>query len=539
MYKVLIADDELKICKLIQCLIDWEAKDMKVIGIVHNGQEVLEIAKSDKPDIIITDIRMPELDGLELIQQLKAIQPDISFVIISGYRQFEYARKALQFGAEDYLLKPIKENELNRVLDRIVAEKKQQMKNVDEQNQLRESSQKQTKKMQEMFVCDLAKGRISEFHLNKENLEKEYFCSFPHSCFALMGIKLDFEGDQMSLTEIQDILKKRVGAIVDNNLELLENLVFYNAVIDSIFYSFWNFEASVERLLRHENRHILSDIRNMCSGERLSVHVTMGISEVTSGYESLPNKGAQVKTAIENRIIQGVDRIINYQKQDIKPEINDYLNLPWRKNLLDGVESRNRGAILQILEELKLKLHSEEINDGSFLYAVWREVIEIVFLGYRNCFDTDQIEKIRSEFLISLNNCYSLGMMGDRITKKIERLLTISVSAQESKNKKPIQKAEQYIQLHYMKPLTLEEVGKYVGLNPAYFSSVFKQETGMSFLELLTTVRIRKAKELLMDRERTIRDIADSVGYQDEKYFSRVFKKTVGLTPSEYRKIYC
>lgn len=538
MYKVLIADDEIKICKLIKCLVDWQSKDMEVIGVVHNGKEALEIVKSDKPDIIITDIRMPELDGLELIQELKAAQPDISFVIISGYRQFEYARKALQFGAEDYLLKPIKEHELNRVLDRIIMQKNNQRKVEDEHNQLKEISQEQIKKMQEVFVCDLVKGSIPDANLNEKFLKEEYYSLFPYSRFCLIGIKLDFESGRVKSTEMEEFLKKRIGAIVDNNLEFLDEIVFRNAVIDHIFYSFWNFAPDMERLLRHESRHIISDIRNTCSSEHLSVHVTIGMSAVVEEYKALTGLNLQVKKAIENRLVKGVDKIIDYEKQELILDVNYYLNLPWRKKLLDCIESRNQDRILQTLEDLNLKLKFGQINDGSLLYAIWREVIEVVLLGCRNCFEGNQMEQIKQEIVSSLEECYYQEMLEKQFIGKIMQLIEKSIIVQKEKDKKPIQEAKHYIQLYYKEALTLEEVGGYVGLNPVYFSSLFKQEEGVSFLEYLTIVRMKKAKELLMDCDKTMREIADSVGYQDEKYFSRAFKKTVGLTPSEYRKIY-
>lgn len=131
MYKVLIADDEKRICKLIEGLVDWEEKRLEVIDVVHNGREALEVVKQKNPDIIITDIRMPELGGLDLIQKVKEADPDIDFVIISGNREFDYARKALQYGAEDYLLKPIRQNELNRVLDQIISKKETSQRKED------------------------------------------------------------------------------------------------------------------------------------------------------------------------------------------------------------------------------------------------------------------------------------------------------------------------------------------------------------------------------------------------------------------------
>ena len=117
MYKVIIADDEVKICQLIQILVDWESKGLEIAGVAHDGREALQLVEETGADIIITDIRMPELNGLDLVEAIKGAQPQISCIIISGYQEFEYARRALQYGVEEYLLKPVREEELNRVLE--------------------------------------------------------------------------------------------------------------------------------------------------------------------------------------------------------------------------------------------------------------------------------------------------------------------------------------------------------------------------------------------------------------------------------------
>lgn len=539
MYKVLIADDEKKICKLIKCLVDWEEKGMEVISVVHSGLEALEIVKAKRPDIVITDIRMPELDGLDLIRELKEAHPDISFVIISGYRQFEYARKALQYGAEDYLLKPIKEKELNQVLDRILLQKDALRKASNEKRQLKETSKEHTKKMRELFVQDLAGGNLHSQQMDREYLIRNYCCEPAFSEFALAGIKLDFDSGNIEQAEVADILEKRVRTVVDNNLGDVQDLLCYHGVCKELLYLFLNFSPKQETVLRHKMRHIISDIKNMGGAEKLSVYVTVGLSTISTDLSDVPDKAGEVRKAMEDRIVFGVDRIIDYKKKAILFDKNDYVNFPVQKRILDCMESRDTTALFQILDQIKERLRADAVNDGSFLYSVWREVIDILLLGCKNGFPPEDIERLKEEFSKNLYACCSQEQMESKITHMVNRLLIKMDAVREEKSKKPVQIAKRYIQLHYMEALTLENVSEYAGLNAAYFSSLFKQEEGVNFSEFLTIVRIKKAKELLMERERTVREIADSVGYQDEKYFSRVFKKSVGLTPSEYRKIYC
>ena len=190
MYRVIIADDEEKICKLIQILVDWEAKGLEIAGVAHDGREALELVKEQGADIIITDIRMPELNGLDLVEAIKNARPDISCVIISGYQEFEYARRALQYGVEEYLLKPIREEELNRVLDEIISKKDLIRQEFEEKAAMEITSSEQKKKMHKLLVRNLAEENQDLRGKTREVLEKEYYCSLPGSASVLFGVKV-------------------------------------------------------------------------------------------------------------------------------------------------------------------------------------------------------------------------------------------------------------------------------------------------------------------------------------------------------------
>ena len=209
MLKVLIIDDEEKVCRLIQCLIDWESLGLYIAGICHDGLLALDMVKETSPDIIITDIRMPGCDGLTLIRAAKEFNPGIHFIIISGYGQFDYAQRAIQYGVSDYILKPIKEKDLKATLVSIV-EKHQSMESHRQQDEaIRNELNSTQERIKSNFINDLILNPqiIQAFH-SIEDINRTYYTNFKESAFTLLCIYLDTP-DENGRTIVSDFLVNR------------------------------------------------------------------------------------------------------------------------------------------------------------------------------------------------------------------------------------------------------------------------------------------------------------------------------------------
>ena len=159
MWKVIIADDEKLICRLVQALVDWNSLGMEIVGTAENGPEALEFVKNLKPDILITDIRMPGCDGLELIKQTRSLSPDMEIVIISGYAHFEYAQTAISYGVGNYLLKPIKQNELLETLTKIAKRLENRQNNLESMDSVHRNSLNDLKRLRERLLHDVLMGK--------------------------------------------------------------------------------------------------------------------------------------------------------------------------------------------------------------------------------------------------------------------------------------------------------------------------------------------------------------------------------------------
>ena len=536
MYKVVIADDEKKICQLLQLLIDWNAMNMQIVGIAHNGQEALSMILQSQPDIVIADIRMPEYGGLELIKEVKERYPSIDFIIMSGHRQFEYARKALHYGAEDYLLKPIKEAELVRCLNRIIERKQALRTDLEHRQRQEQTVLEQARKLSGVFVRDLVLNKIDTHALNKENIRSDYKCDFAYTLFQVVCIRIDVEDRKVPLSELDQIMEKRTEVILEQNLSSHE-WTYSFCFIDGLTFAVVNLTDGMLDTLLTQLRRGISDIKNM-SDSRMPLYVTIGLSASVNNISDLPFAVLQARDAVANRLIDGVDQILRpFDRKDID-SVNQYLTLSVQKRLGEGIEALNEAQVKADVRAIFDAVLSKKNYDGKLLIDLSKELIELFLHASKVWFFNEAITQMKKEAVQRIDACFSKEGLMAQLSEITSELFEAIYNQRDLREKRPIYLAKQYIKARYQLPVSLDEVAGHLALNPAYFSSVFKKETGISFSEYLTSVRIDKAKELLLEANRTVFDVASSVGYDDEKYFSRVFKKSVGLSPSEYRKLY-
>ena len=536
MYKVVIADDEKKICQLLQLLIDWKAMNMQIVGIAHNGQDALSMILQSQPDIVIADIRMPEYGGLELIKEVKERYPGIDFIIMSGHRQFEYARKALHYGAEDYLLKPIKEAELVRCLNRIIERKQALRTDLEHRQKQEQTVLEQARRLSGVFVRDLVLGKIDGHALNKETIRSDYKCDFSYTLFQVVCIRIDAEDRNVSLSELDQIMEKRTEFVLEQNFGSLE-WTYSFCFIDGLTFIVVNLADTMLDTLVTQLRHGISDIKNM-SDSKMPLYATIGLSDSVNNSADLPMAVIQARDAVTNRLIYGVDQILRpFDRKDIDT-VNKYLTLSVRKRLGEGIESLNESQVKADLRAIFDAVLSAKHYDGKLLINLSKEIIELFLHASKVWFFNEAVVQMKKEAVQRIDACFSKESLLAQMSETTSELFEAIYKQRDLREKRPIHLAKEYIKTRYQLPVSLDEVAEHLALNAAYFSSIFKKETGISFSEYLTSVRIDKAKELLLEANRTVFDVASSVGYDDEKYFSRVFKKSVGLSPSEYRKLY-
>jgi len=522
LYNVLIVDDEIHICKLLEKLIEWERLELNLAGTANDGVQALEKIFQDKPDIVITDIRMSGGSGIDLIRRVRENHLKTQFIIVSGYRQFDYAKDAMVYGAADYILKPVNKEELNGILERLI------LRIQEEQGHSRKLA-REIRKNAVISKRQLVDRLLLGGSLSDQGLQEDYGIFFDRQRIRFMIVQI--------AAGYQDGRPETVGFIM-NKLQSGMEREFGGEIAATIgsrtMACMLIYEIGDARNICSKAEGIWKYCRNMVS-EYGNYSITIGMgkeAEDTSGLEAALQTA---ELALDIRLIEGGNRLIvcNEQLRSTK-ELQDFLTGPVRKEIYGCIEAFNEDGLIRLCREIMETIRQEgracvgllsEFTNGILkimqrIYgskdtgAEWRETA--IDIGYMPDF-----ERYRSAFF-----------------EKVREIMERRYWESQYKEEQPVRIAREYIRSHFTKPITLKEVASEAGLNPNYFSVLFKKSTGMNFSEYIIELRIEEGRKLLKATTLNISEIADMVGYKDAKYFSRLFTKGTGLKPKEYRKLY-
>lgn len=535
MIKVLIADDELRICELIFRLIDWESLGMSVIAVAHDGRETIKIIKNEMPDIVITDIRMPGYNGVDVIRIGKEYNSDIQFIIISGYSQFDYAQNAIHYGVSDYLLKPVKAEELTKALLRIKSR-------IDKNNQMYSQVKKawtleqQNRRLyREQLIMEIAHGKGFDVLTKDMNtLNEQYKYEFIPGFFTIVIVKADglnfeektessflYEKIQQSLSfAFAPVMQEMQGTMLDNGTYIF--LFNYENEYAEI-------ESQIHRLL---NQMLLQkDVFK-------KLHLTIGLGKRVNCLAEVGKSYETAYLAIKDRILVGTDRIIEGKEKIVVQDYKDYF-LHTVRELENVVENLDDKRISDIIQEWGTALSKDKEINGYQIEQSAKALVNSYLLSMqKNNYTLDEDDNLLKDFMKSIENCISLGEIQELLSGTLEQSLSEYRHKRALSGSKPIRDAKEYIRNNLAENLTIQEVSEYVGYSSAHFSVRFKQECGITFSDYVMESRIEKSKELLKNTRETIESIAAAVGYSDVKSFTKNFKKYTEVKPSQYRKIY-
>lgn len=532
MLKVLISDDEIKVCKLIECLIDWNSLGLEIVGVVHDGVSALNFIKEHPLDIIITDIRMPEINGLELIQQAKQLNENLNFIIISGYNQFDYAQQAIKFGVEDYILKPIKKKELTACLVKIVDKREALEKTENEKvsllQRLNIDQQKVKTTLLTKLITNTGNGNLIP---SLEYVNTHYYCNFNEEYYQIIIIQPIFE--KLIDTQLFSFLASKIKDLIAAEFHFLPELIIVER--EEELFCLFNGSLNDFEILKNRLNHLRNTILNLQEVvSKMKIYIFS--STVKKGFEQLYNCMEEAVSASYDKLITRKS-MIEYKPAPESPLITDIITASFRKEFLLAIETINAEKLNQLIEML---IHDMKTSSpsGHLIYDVYTELLNTYAFGIKSYgFSIDYtpvIHRLRKDFYQQTD----LPELMNHLLSVMNQSLLDYQTEKEQEVSRPIRLAKQYINANYRDSLTLDRVGNEIGLNPTYFSSLFKKETGDSFIDYLNDVRIENAKPLLLDRTFTLIDICEMVGFNDIKYFKKRFKKSTGLSPTDYRKLY-
>ena len=529
-YSVLLVDDEEDIIQIIMKKLDWESMGLNIIGHAANGVEALEMAEELTPDIVMTDIKMPYMDGLTLCRKLKELSRTIRVIIFSGFDEFEYAKEAIKMEAEEYLLKPVNAVELKEVFERVKNDLDRERAEKKDTEKLRSYYMESLPVLQESFYMALLEGRIAPGQIQK--YIETYQMKLPGPYYVVTVLHLSSQSVEESGLD-PFLLSMSVQKYAEEQTDKRWRSRFLVYLGDIIMISQL---SGKEEMLEYTD-----DLDRLCRmGKRvLNAKITAGIGYLCNSLEQIPLSYQGAKQAVSYRVLYGNTRAISIS--EVEPSERTELN--WEdaygtyiqqilKKIRTGEQQGLEKAIAGFtgwLSGVQLSMQRYRIVLMELLAELFR-FISSHQLNMEEIFESSQDVYTK---VLQLESAEALGNWLLRICRNLQK--TVTYERQDS-TKVFVQNAVEYVKEHYAdQDLGVDVICKKLNVSSAYFSTIFKKETGKTFVRFLTDYRMEQAVNLLMTGNDKTYMIAEKVGYAEPNYFSYVFKKQYGMSPSKYK----
>jgi two-component system response regulator YesN len=533
MYGMIVVDDKEDIVRGIEKLGNWAEIGVEVIGTASNGSEALKLVKTLKPKIIITDIKMPVMDGLELTQKALEFDETVKIILLSGYDEFTYAQKAMKLGAKEYLLKPAPIEAIMEAVLRAKEEIVTQELRYSENIKLRQRVRQNLPLVKSKYFTCLTTFPENDIRRMKEKLNYlEVDLNIEN--FRVMVVSLDDYENVYSSNSVESYDLAIFGII--NILEETIGGFCTNVVFESD-------KSEIAIIMNDKNKD--SDIFSIAENcqkkikQLLCLSVSIGIGRYYERPGDIPASYKEAVRSVENRFIIGKNSIISISDVEARGEIT--FRYPYKISE-DLIRYINIGAIERVQEIFDLFI--EEIrNKNSNLPKLIKSYLgQFIFTISKNLTsDGISIKEVLGdelEYVNKLDRLETLDEVKDKLNVVIIEITRYIFNLKRINEKKNIDLINDYIKENYMGDVSLNDISKHIFISPSYISTLIKEHSGENFVEMITRLRVDKAKVLLLSGCNKIYEIAEKVGYKDRRYFSNIFKKCTGLTPKEYVEKY-
>ena len=536
-YRILLVDDEAEIRQGIARKIDWEASGFEVVGEAENGEEALERAETLEPDVVLTDIRMPYMDGLVLTERLRQSRPSVKVVIFSGYDDFEYAKQAIKLGVAEYILKPVNAEELTAILARLKEGLDQEIEQKRNVSLLREHYRRSLPLLREQFLNDLIGGRavvgeienhLYEYDIPIANAKKWVAAVFDVELPRQMSLALHQEKELIPLS-VMEMAREKLG-------EYCRSVIF-RAVAGA------GGGITVLAAIDEDNSQtgLIAVLGDVCREARrvLEVTVTIGIGGKCTELENIGTSYEEALDALGYRTLAGGGGTIYINDMEAGRRGTLALDTKDEAVLIGAVKFGPEQKIRDALEQIAGRMDGAKVHfrqHQSYMLAVVNALVQLMqqqSLNMDEMFGGEHGYAGIFEALPSLTGAKEFSAWILPVALKMHEALG---RERDDTTKQAVREAKTYIQEHFANPdLSVEVMCRHLHMSPAYFSTIFKRETGQTYSAYLTQVRLDKAVELLNKTDDKTYVIAAKVGYPEQNYFSYVFKKRFGVSPTKFR----
>ena len=530
-YSVLLVDDEEDIIRIIMKKLDWESMGLTVIGHAANGVEALEMAEEMSPDIVMTDIKMPYMDGLTLCRKLKELSRTIRVIIFSGFDEFEYAKEAIKMEAEEYLLKPVNAVELKEVFERVKNDLDRELDEKRNTDKLRAYYMESLPVLQESFYMALLEGRIVPEQINRYMENYQVYLNGPYYVVTVLHISQQALEEETQMDPFLQAVSVRKFAEEQAEERWRSRFVIYLG--DIIVISQVN---SRDKILEYTNEmdRLCRMVKKVCNAR-----ITAGIGYLCDNLEQLPLSYQGAKQAVSYRVLYGNTRAISIS--EVEPA--EHAELNWEdayssyiQRIMRKVRLGEQDGLEEAISRFTEWLSGEQLSMQKYRIVMMELVAELFRFAASHGLNPESVFSGNGDVYGQVLQMESAEVLDQWLRRVCANLQNDVMNERQDSTKLFVKNAEEYVKEHFAdQDLGVDEVCRKLNVSAAYFSTIFKKETGKTFVRYLTDYRMEKAVGMLMTGNEKTYVIAEKVGYAEPNYFSYVFKKQFGMSPSKYK----
>ena len=536
MLKIFLVEDEIVVRESIKKKVNWEAHGFEFVGEASDGEMAYSLIQNVSPDVVITDIKMPFMDGLELSRLLKKEMPWIKIILLTGHSEFEYAQEAIRIGATDYILKPISSAGLEKVLDELREKLEEEREQQVFLQQYEREMEERREMEQQLFYESLLTGRDALADLLER--ANQMGMSIAAEAYAILLFCFTEKEKEEWLysekrTEIetkieQDICKSEYGMLYKRSLD---GYVFIAKAGSEV-----GIAEQMERIVHDLQAHFDS---------MSEIEYFIAIGPKVQRISDLPKCFQKTIQAFSNRFVMEKNQVIRYDPfythvipQRCEPDLLTFEVEKLNNKIVEQFLRKGDGKHTPYMIEQLFDMVGEELIDSLMLRQYFVMNIYVMATSFLKELNIST-EEVTSHYGSIDNIPQRLATTHTAKTFLIDlvtRTIRIRDEHSHKRYNQMLTRAKEYIRENYADDhISLNRVAREVNISATHFSSIFSQETGSTFIEYLTEVRLEKAKELLRCTDKKTSEIAYAVGYKDPRYFSHLFKKITGDTPRQFR----
>ena len=531
--KVFLVEDEMVIRNGIVKSINWEKEGYRLVGEASDGELAYPMILKEKPDILLTDIKMPFMDGLELSRLVKQELPDTKILIFSGYDEFEYAKEAIRIGVTEYLLKPVSSAQLLEVMRRISKQIEQDREEREILRQYQEDMKENVERERQNFFSHVIRGEVSIGEAVKNG--KKYGMDLSAGFYSIILFKIFSTPEENIVSEhIWKICEK-----IETKVDEIPYAYYFQRGIDG-----WVFLLTAESKEQMEERqkNLCDCLAEIMKNER-KVEYFGGIGKPVERIRNLGQSFRDAERIFAERFTRQSNQFLSgFEKMDVYKDdefqIKDLGDVGKSREMIEKfLNNGTKEELEEFMDTYFIRMKEDKLQSTLMRQYIIMDIY-IVIMSFCEKIDAvnhdyqQETEKLKS----TIQNMNSVSEIRAYITYMLNQAIELRDSISKKRYADIIKAAEKMISEHYMsEEISLNSVADSVGMSPSYFSSVFSKESGKTFVEFLTETRMEKAKELLMCSTLKTSEIGYEVGYKDPHYFSYIFKKTQGCSPKDYR----